>query len=86
MRDTIYCVEGVNVDGCGGSGYAYVRFPKILTYNEKDRFAAILKSIKQKDGWQDTEDMVGQALKQFQDETVIVGELCSSPLSGVIEF
>lgn len=87
MNQHMYRIDETDVNGTGGeSAYVYVTFPRVLTTEEEEKLSTVLRDVKKNNDWSDIEELVFQALEQFDEETGIYGEICRSPLEGVIEF
>lgn len=82
----IYRLQEENVDGCGGTAYAYASFAQELDVQQEELLHQTLNFVKQESKGDDTDEMICLALEKFHQETGIACSMCDSPLAGVILF
>lgn len=85
-KPIIYRIEEEDVDGCGGTAYAYASFAQELNTKQEELLRQDLKAVKQESEDTDTDEMICSALERFHLQTGIACSMCDSPLAGVISF
>lgn len=90
MTGYFYDIIEKNVDGCGSDAHVFVKSFIPLEIGLREKLAAHLAAVKRESIENhddlDTEEMVQEALKRFEEETLVAASIWPSPIHGTIEF